>query len=74
MPVDGSPQARPGHPDSVVEDWCVDPDDWGEFLCRGWKHFFSHIDPHIQRIVRSLGAPVVKEARTPPAEPWHPKQ
>ncbi|MDO9532714.1 MAG: radical SAM protein, partial [Deltaproteobacteria bacterium] len=23
LPVDGSPQARPGHPDSMVEDWCV---------------------------------------------------
>lgn len=31
LPVDGSPQARPGHPDSMVEDWCVDPDDWGGF-------------------------------------------
>ena len=44
------------------------------YLCRGWKRFFSHIDPHIQSIVRSLGAPVVKEARTPPAESWHPKK
>ena len=23
----GSPQARPGHPDSVVTDWSVDPDE-----------------------------------------------
>ncbi len=27
-----SPRARPGHPMSVVTDWSVDPDDWGEFL------------------------------------------
>ena len=33
MPVIGTPQARPGTEDSVVEDWCVDPDDWGDFLC-----------------------------------------
>lgn len=34
MPVIDTPQARPGVEDSVVEDWCVDPDDWGDFLCR----------------------------------------
>lgn len=33
MPKLGDPRARPGSPDSVVEDWCVDPDDWGTFLC-----------------------------------------
>ncbi len=203
MPLDGSPGAQPGHPESVVEDWCVDPEDWGEFLCRifdewrtkdlgkiyvnyfeaavetwmghlsplctqaplcgkglalehdgsvyacdhyvypqyclgniltqsleemayserqerfgtskegslpgycrrcdyefacfgdcpknrflrtpdgepglnylcrGWKRFFAHIDPHIQKIVRSLGAQVVKEARVPAAEYWRPER
>lgn len=34
MPVQGSQTARPGHPDSVVTDWSVDPDAWGEFLCQ----------------------------------------
>ena len=34
MPIQGTPAARPGHPDTVVTDWSVDPDDWGEFLCR----------------------------------------
>ena len=37
MPVLGTPAARPGHPDSVVTDWSVDPDDWGEFLCRTFE-------------------------------------
>ncbi len=34
LPCDGDPRARPGHPDSVVTDWSVDPEDWGYFLCK----------------------------------------
>jgi len=34
LPRDGEPAARPGHPNSIVTDWSVDPDDWGYFLCR----------------------------------------
>ncbi|MDD5140862.1 MAG: anaerobic sulfatase maturase [Verrucomicrobiales bacterium] len=34
LPRDGEPEARPGHPNSIVTDWSVDPDDWGYFLCR----------------------------------------
>ncbi len=34
LPKDGDPEARPGHPDSIVTDWSVDPDDWGYFLCK----------------------------------------
>jgi len=34
LPVVGSPQARPGHPDSVVTDWSVDPEEYGYFLSR----------------------------------------
>ncbi|MFB3910078.1 MAG: anaerobic sulfatase maturase [Candidatus Eisenbacteria bacterium] len=33
VPVVGSAAARPGTADSVVEEWSVDPDDWGDFLC-----------------------------------------
>ena len=34
LPRDGEPQARPGHPDSIVTDWSVDPEDWGYFLSK----------------------------------------
>ncbi len=34
LPTQDDASARPGHPDSVVTDWSVDPDDWGYFLCR----------------------------------------
>jgi len=44
------------------------------YLCSGWKKFFGHIDERIQRIVRGLGANVVKEARTPAAAHWRPEK
>ncbi len=44
------------------------------YLCRGWKKFFDHIDEHIQRIVRSLGESVVKEPRSSAAEHWRPEK
>lgn len=34
LPKQGDPAARPGHPDSIVTDWSVDPEDWGYFLCK----------------------------------------
>ena len=42
------------------------------YLCSGWKKFFTHIDPSIQKIIRSLGASVVKNPRTYSAEHWVP--
>jgi len=41
LPRDGEPQARPGHPGSVVTEWSVDPDDWGYFLCRVFDRWLS---------------------------------
>lgn len=31
------------------------------YLCRGWNHFFSHIDPYISLIVRAMGYEVHKQ-------------
>ena len=42
------------------------------YLCSGWKKFFSHIDEPMQEIVRGLGAPVVKEVRTRATDHWVP--
>jgi serine-type anaerobic sulfatase-maturating enzyme len=40
LPIQDSPAAHPGHPDSVVTDWSVDPDDWGYFLCKVWDDWY----------------------------------
>jgi uncharacterized protein len=39
LPIVGTPQARPGHPDSVVTDWSVDPEEYGQFLCKVWDEW-----------------------------------
>jgi len=41
LPKDGEPAARPGHPDAIVTDWSVDPDDWGYFLCKVFDEWRS---------------------------------
>ncbi len=42
MPMVGTSAARPGTPDSVVEEWSVDPEDWGEFLCKVFDEWHRH--------------------------------
>ena len=34
LPMVGAPEARPDHPNSVVTDWSVDPEEYGYFLSR----------------------------------------
>lgn len=34
LPIVGTPQAHPGHPDSIVTDWSVASDEYGYFLSR----------------------------------------
>lgn len=41
LPEYDSSAAHPGHPDSVVTDWSVDPEDWGYFLCKVWDDWYS---------------------------------
>jgi uncharacterized protein len=64
LPVVGTPQARPGAPDSVVTDWSVDPDDWGRFLCKVWSDWYGrghfgkvHVDLFETAVAQSLGDP-----------------
>jgi uncharacterized protein len=40
LPMQDSPAAHPGNPDSVVTDWSVDPNDWGYFLCKVWDEWY----------------------------------
>jgi uncharacterized protein len=40
LPLQDSPAAHPGNPDSVVTAWSVDPDDWGYFLCKVWDDWY----------------------------------
>lgn len=41
LPVVGTPQAKPGHPDSVVTEWSVDPDEYGYFLSKVWDEWLA---------------------------------
>lgn len=63
MPTVGSPQARPGHPLSIVTDWSVDPHDYGDFLCSVWQTWLSkdfgrvHVNLFETAVAQALGMP-----------------
>lgn len=63
MPIVGTPQARPGTPDSVATDWSVDPDDWGTFICKLWDEWFQrdygkvHVDLFESAVAQAMGMP-----------------
>ncbi len=42
LPRDGDPEARPGHPNSIVTDWSVDPDDYGYFLIKVFDRWLAN--------------------------------
>jgi len=41
LPIVGSPQAKPDHPDSIVKPWSVDPEEYGYFLSRIWDEWLA---------------------------------
>ncbi|MCM2248783.1 anaerobic sulfatase maturase, partial [Klebsiella pneumoniae] len=42
IPTVGSELAKPGHPMSVVTDWSVDADDWGQFLIATFEEWVNN--------------------------------
>jgi len=62
-PVSGTVQARPGHPDAVVTDWSVDPEDWGYFLAKVWDDWFRRdygkvfVDLFENVVTQAMGLP-----------------
>ena len=40
LPLLDSTGAHPGHAESIVTDWSVDPNDWGYFLCKVWDDWY----------------------------------
>jgi uncharacterized protein len=63
LPVIGSEESRPGHPQSVAMEWSVDPEEWGTFLCKVWDEWYRrdygkvHVDLFETAIAQSLGLP-----------------
>jgi len=41
LPMVGTPESRPDHPDSVVMPWSVDPDEYGYFLSKIWDEWLA---------------------------------
>ena len=42
VPRSGSPRAKPGHPNAIVTDWSVDPEDWGDFLVATFEEWVNN--------------------------------
>jgi uncharacterized protein len=40
-PIQDSPSSKPSHPLSIVTDWSVDADDYGQFLCDSWDEWLA---------------------------------
>ncbi len=63
LPIVGSPEARPDHPNSVVTDWSVDPEEYGYFLSKvfdEWrrKDFGKVLVNHFETLVaQHMGLP-----------------
>lgn len=63
LPVTGSRRARPGDLDSIVTDWSVDPEDWGQFLIATFQEWVSKDLGRVQvnlfetAVVQTMGLP-----------------
>ena len=63
LPRVGTPEAAPDHPDSIVTDWSVDPDDYGYFLSKVFDEWLNRdvgkvLVNHIETLVaQHLGMP-----------------
>jgi uncharacterized protein len=62
-PQQGTPRAKPGHPLSIVTDWSVDPDDYGDFLSGVWDEWLStdfgriHVNLFETAVAQAAGMP-----------------
>ena len=62
-PIQDSERARPGHPLSVVTDWSVDPDEYGQFLSVVWDEWLKkdfgriHVNLFETAIAQAAGLP-----------------
>ncbi|MFC6948575.1 SPASM domain-containing protein [Paraburkholderia dipogonis] len=65
MPMLGSTAAKPGHADSVVTDWSVDPDDWGYFLSRTFDEWYRK---DVGRVLVNLFETAVVQTMGRPAQ------
>ncbi len=41
MPVEGSPEVSPRHPHAFAAEWCVDPDEYGDFLIAVFDEWYK---------------------------------
>lgn len=64
-PRENDPRARPGHVDSIVTDWSVDPEDFGRFLSAVWDEWFA---TDIGRVHVNLFETAVTQAAGMPAQ------
>lgn len=65
LPIVGSPAARPGHPESIVTEWSVDPDDWGYFLRRTFDEWLRH---DVGRVLVNVFETAVAQTRGEPSQ------
>jgi radical SAM protein with 4Fe4S-binding SPASM domain len=62
-PIQDSERAKPGHPLSVVTDWSVDPDEYGQFLSVVWDEWLKkdfgriHVNLFETAIAQAAGLP-----------------